>query len=399
MTWSSSIAGAVAGLVLATAATATSQAADEAPAQCAAAQAPTRILLYGDSLTHGFSAHWTWRYRLWQSLSEAGASFDFVGPRTDVAEYTTRQWNSRQYRNLQFDRDHAALTGMRFLYRSYQLDGLALDYHPDVVVALIGANDLFSGASLDALRTLWKEQIGKARASAPGVDFVVVPLPQIWFDRFTDYNTMLGEVAAEMDAADERVVVAPLAQLDRWRDTIDQAHLSTSGELKVAGVVAKALAGLGVGSGEPASALDPPDDHTWAPQPTATVQGTTITVTWPAVTYASSVNIWVRVRATGFTAAKRKVTGTSTTLAGTAGRSYDLWLEPVQGFMPLGTTSKTIQVDIPAPEPTPTPTSDPTASPTPEPTASPTPEPTVSPTPEPTPTAEPSPTPEPTPTG
>jgi lysophospholipase L1-like esterase len=399
MTWSSSIAGAVAGLVLATAVTTSTPAASEAATQCATAQAPTRILLYGDSLTHSFSADWTWRYRLWQSLIEADASFDFVGPRTDVAEFTTKRLNSWQYRNAQFDRDHAALRGMKFLSGYYQLNQLAQDYVPDVVVASIGANDLLTGASLDDLRTHWREQIGQARTHAPGVDFVLVPLPQIWFNQFTDYNTMLGEVAAEMDTTDERVVVAPMAQFDRRVDTIDNAHPSTSGELKVASVVARALADVGIGNGQLASTPDLPDNYAWAPAPIATVEGTTITVTWPAVTYASSMNVWARNRATGATGVKRYVTGTTTDLTGTAGRSYDVWLAPVQGFMPTGTTSKPIQVLIPAPEPTPTP--EPTATPTPdpsptaEPSPSPTPEPTTSPTPDPSPTAEPSPSPSP----
>jgi hypothetical protein len=183
-----------------------------------------------------------------------------------------------------------------------------------------------------------------------------------------------------------------MAQLDRWLDTFDEAHLSASGQRKVANVVARALAELGVGNGEPASTPDPPDDHTWSPQPTATVDGTTVTVTWPAVTYASSINLWARDRASGATGLKRFVTGTSTTVTGLAGHSYDMWLAPVQGYLPIGTTSNTIRVDVPSAQPTATPTPSPSPTPTPSPSPSPTPTPT------PTPTADPSPTPTPEPT-
>jgi hypothetical protein len=148
---------------------------------------------------------------------QANASFDFVGPRTDVAEFTTKKLNSWQYRNPQFDRDHAAMRGMQFLSGYYQLDQLAQDYQPDIVVASIGGNDLVKSASLDDLRAHWREKIAQARTNAPGVDFVVLPLPQTWFSGFADYNTMLAEVAAELDTPDERVVVGATPSTTRIR--------------------------------------------------------------------------------------------------------------------------------------------------------------------------------------
>jgi len=319
------------------------------PTEPPAAAQPPKILLYGDSLTHAFSSNWTWRYRLWQSLTEAGQEFDFVGPRNDVVEFTTTRVNSQEYRNPGFDRDHAALARTRFLDGQYQLEDLARDYQPSVIVGFIGANDLVQGVSLADLDEHWRAQIDLARKHSYGVDVVLVPLPQTWHARFVDYNTMLGEVAAEMDSDRARVVVAPLAVFGPWTDTFDYTHLSTSGQLKVAAVVAQALAQLGIGSGKLATTPDPPDDFTWAPQPAATVSGTTVTVTWPAVTYASSQNVWTRDVETGVITSKRFVTGQSTTLPGVAGHSYDLWLAPVQGFLQIGTRSRTVRVVVPAP--------------------------------------------------
>lgn len=322
-----------------------------APApKAAGAQAPgpARILLYGDSLTHAFSSNWSWRYRLWQSLTEAGEDFDFVGPRNDVVEFTTKRFDSQDYRNPHFDRDHAALARTRFLNGPYQPETLARDYQPTVIVGLIGGNDVLQGADLDDLEHHWRKQIKQARKYAPGVDFILVQLPQTWTARFPEYNTMLARVTAKMDTEDERVVLTPLATLGPWTDTFDYLHLSTSGQLKVAAVVAQALADLGIGSGELATKPDPPDDFSWAPHPTASVSGATVAVRWPAVTYASSENVWTRDRSTGVVAVKRFATGQSTTLPGTAGHSYDLWLAPVQGFLQIGTRSRIIRVDIPA---------------------------------------------------
>ena len=209
-------------------------------------------------------------------------------------------------------------------------------------------NDLLNSASVSDLETHWRQQIAKARLNNKGVDFLIVPIPHTWITGVMAYNDMLNTLATSLNTADERVVVAPMALLDGGTDTFDGAHLSTSGELKVAAVVSKGLQVLGIGNGQPVASSDPADDHTWAPQPAATVSETTMSVTWPAVTYASSENLWVRNRATGAVGVRRFVTGESATISGAAGSSYDLWLEPVKGWLPIGTTSDTIQVDIPA---------------------------------------------------
>src|SRR5688572_20498301 len=72
MTWNSRVSAAVvvvSSLLVAATVSGSSHAVDGEPAQCLAAQAaPTKILIYGDSLTQSFGGDWTWRYRLWQSL-------------------------------------------------------------------------------------------------------------------------------------------------------------------------------------------------------------------------------------------------------------------------------------------------------------------------------------------
>jgi hypothetical protein len=359
---------------------------------------PQRIMIYGDSLTHAFNSDWTWRYRLWQSLNASGTSFDFVGPRSDVVEYTTWRLGSQGYRQPNFDRDHASLVGMKFLTGYYQIGSLARAYRPDVVVGFIGFNDLRVGSSVADLEQHWRQQIADARLYDHGVDIVLVQVPQTWWNNVTQYDDMLVRLAAEFDSADERVVVTARANFNVWSDVFDYAHFSRAGDLKMAAVVAQALAQLGIGNGKLATTPDPADDHTWAPVPTASVEAGTVTVSWPSVTYASSENVFIRDDATGTTSVKKYVKGTSVTFQGSAGHTYRVILAPVRGYLPIGTTSQPIWVDIPAPEPTPTPTPEPTQTPTPEPTPTPTPEPTQTPTPTPEPTQTPTPEPTPTPT-
>lgn len=348
----------------------------------------TRIMIYGDSLSHGSSGDWTWRYRLWQTLVLQSVSFDFVGPRSDVVNYITRKSGGWAYRQPYFDRNHAALWGTRFIGGYYQIDTLVPTYQPDVIVGLIGLNDLFDGVSTEKLMEHWRSQIASARTTKPSIDFVLVPIPHTWYTGVTAYNDALRSLAAELDTPQERVLVASTPQFSKWTDTYDFAHPSASGERKIATSVAEALGELGIGNGI-LYTKDNSSAGPWAPALASTVEGSTIRMSWPSVAYASSENIQIVDAATGRRTSLSKMTGTSATFTGVPGGKYFLRLAPVKGYLPLGTYSSYLYVAIPAPEPTPTPT--PTVEPTPEPTATPEPTPTVtvSPTPTPTPTETP----------
>lgn len=105
---------------------------------------PVRVLVVGDSMTQGSQGDWTWRFRLWQHFQEAGLDVHFVGPRTDIWE------ESQNYVDPHFDRDHASKWGLSLALLSADypigigqtIADLVEDYHPDVVLELLGVNDL-----------------------------------------------------------------------------------------------------------------------------------------------------------------------------------------------------------------------------------------------------------------
>jgi lysophospholipase L1-like esterase len=320
------------------------------PAATAAPTKPgTRILLYGDSLTHGSSGDWTYRYRLWQSLSASGAQFDFVGPRNDLYTYLTFALGSQAYRHSQFDRDHAALGGMTFIGGIYQFATLAERYQADVVVAMIGFNDVVvRGRPAEAVADHWRAQVAAARAARPDVDFVVVLLPHTWLAPVVAYNEKLVALAKELNTPESRFITTRAASLNPWTDTYDGRHFSASGERKVATVVHEALGSLDIGDGSRNVTADPSSDVRWAPKPTASISGTSVTVSWPSVTYASSEHVNIVDTTTGEKRVLRFVTGTSATFPGIAGHSYRIQLTPVKGFLAMGTHSSYTEVTIPA---------------------------------------------------
>lgn len=308
---------------------------------------PVRIMVYGDSTTHGTTGDWTWRYRLWQSLTADGTSFDLVGPRDDIPVYTTLELGGHDYRDPAFDDDHAAMYGMRFSNGQYQLPDLAAAHAPDVVVAMIGGNDLVVRINPDVLEAKWRKDIARLRAANRDVSLVLVPLPQTWMPGATEYNERLARIAAGLDTARSRVVLADLAVFNAHTDTYDYAHFTAAGERKIASVVIAALHSIGVGSGvthfpDPASGMTG-----WAPTPRATAEGTAVTISWDPVTYASTQSIYVRNLTTGQTGAVHGVKGSTTTLPGEPGSRYRIWLAPAKGYVALGTWSTPVDVAVP----------------------------------------------------
>ena len=208
----------------------------------------TRVLLFGDSITHGRDGDWTWRYRLWQQLQEVGErGIDFVGPADDLYS------ESDAYQDPLFDRDHAARWGTRLSAPAYAPGELGRVYRPDVVVVELGVNDLRHDASPAEVEASMRDTVEELRDAAPGVDVVVVHVPVVTVPGAAELNRRFDRLAAELDGEDERVLVAPADvgfvpdPAAQGTDSYDGLHPSASGERKIATAVAGALVELGIG--------------------------------------------------------------------------------------------------------------------------------------------------------
>lgn len=308
---------------------------------------PQKILLYGDSLTMGTAAHYTWRYRLWKGLQAAGTNVDFVGPLHTVFTYPGFKPTSTEYLDPNFDTAHAAVAGMTLSHPSFTVSALAAAYRPDVIVGMIGFNDLQDGIATPAqLTDIWRTQIQLARRADPGVSVVLAEYGQTWVADIPEYNADLTALALELDKPGARVIASSAPQLNIGADTFDGAHFTTSGEEIEASVVAATLASLGLPSA--AAPADPPiPSGMFAPAPRATATPGGITLTWPWVDYASSEDVMVQDVATGQVSVRPFVQGTSLALGGAPGHTYRIALFPVQGWALIGTNSVPITVTVP----------------------------------------------------
>lgn len=106
---------------------------------------PLRVMIEGDSITQGFSGDTTWRYWLAQEFGRQGVPVDFVGPIQGTAVSPANPTGGRYTRP--FDSDHRARAGSQLISRVHlgSITERMETYRPDVVVMLIGFNDLNRG--------------------------------------------------------------------------------------------------------------------------------------------------------------------------------------------------------------------------------------------------------------
>lgn len=210
---------------------------------------PTRVLIVGDSVTHGADGDYTWRYFSWKGLAQTGASVDFVGPRHDTV-------GGGGYADPEFDQDHEARWG-RAMWQMLDtpsadnpaIADLVQAQDPDVIVETLGVNDMtWLGFDGPGMAEQVRRFVAEARTAKPGVDIVLGGIPQTWFERVADFNAALPALAAELSTGESRVVAAPVPEFTQGVDTYDIAHPTTVGQIKIAAAVSVALEQLGIGS-------------------------------------------------------------------------------------------------------------------------------------------------------
>ncbi|HVQ19211.1 MAG TPA: fibronectin type III domain-containing protein, partial [Actinomycetes bacterium] len=237
------------------------------PVLASAADSPVRIMLVGDSITEGSSGDWTWRYRLARYLDAAGVDYEFVGPRSTMYDLGTGKHTSMDYVDPGFDTDHFARWGelLRQFLDEYAAPvedsiGWAVStYKPDVVVEVLGVNDMIWGATPEETLALAKRFVQEVRAAEPNARLVLSKIPSVQIAGVADYNDLLESTASEWSTGDSPVVVSDPAQ--QWStdgDTCDSLHPNAVGEVKIAAAEADALAGLGIGNPVPRPLPTPP---------------------------------------------------------------------------------------------------------------------------------------------
>jgi lysophospholipase L1-like esterase len=193
---------------------------------------PVKIMPMGDSITHGAGATGGYRLELKDLLVPAGHSFDFVGSQSS-GPYEIE------------DRQHQGHSG----YRIDQIADIAFDkvatYRPDIVLLVIGTNDVGQDYALDSAPARLGGLIDTILDAAPAASVIVGSIPP-FADPVEDaqvrtYNAAIpGVVQARADAG-QKVSFVDMYGALTLADLYDGVHPNADGYFKMAQVWRTAL--------------------------------------------------------------------------------------------------------------------------------------------------------------
>ncbi len=270
-----------------------------------ASAAAVRIMVVGDSISQGSAGDFTWRYRLYKHLVASGAQPEMVGSRTDLFDNVRNVQGDQRYADPAFDRDHEAVWGKPAAQMRSEIGAKVTAASPDVVLVLLGINDLVWGfgdaaATAESLRTL----VTNARAARPGVTVVlgrVTPAaitadPAALAAQVADLNTRIGALATALDTPGQRVVTAATdSGFSAANDTYDGVHPNARGELRIAAAFADALAStVGIGATYPRPLPTVEVGPRVAPTLSVTNGNASARLSWTESPGATGYHVWMR---------------------------------------------------------------------------------------------------------
>jgi lysophospholipase L1-like esterase len=217
-------------------------------------QVDVSLMVLGDSISHGSTGDYTWRYRFWQHLHAAGVRVDFLGPKKTLDTVATGTMGDEdfQYADPAFDRDHACQWGLTYLAVKHEVQELVETYRPDYLLVLLGINDIvWYGVEAAAFEANLREFIAGVRAARPDCRLVVGTILDTakahedveFCRRVFQCNEAVRNVCAELSSDSSPIAVADSAREFFAPDhTWDGVHPNAGGELRVAAAFADMLA-------------------------------------------------------------------------------------------------------------------------------------------------------------
>ncbi|MFI6318956.1 GDSL-type esterase/lipase family protein [Nonomuraea sp. NPDC050556] len=222
------------------------------------------IMVVGDSISHGSSGDWTWRYRLWRHLRDHGVDLDLVGPKNDVDDITTEECGDGHtaYADPEFDTDHDAQWGRPYLVEKEEIEAKVAAHRPDYLLVLLGINDLFwHDISPEQGEQNVRDFLAAARRGNPRVRVALGTVldtqkardEPAFNAKVAEFNRRLILVAETGWTPESPVVIAPTsAEFVSTAHTWDGTHPNAQGELRIAAAFADTLSGqFGIGAPYP----------------------------------------------------------------------------------------------------------------------------------------------------
>ncbi|CAM5527286.1 SGNH hydrolase-type esterase domain-containing protein OS=Streptomyces alboniger OX=132473 GN=CP975_15470 PE=4 SV=1 [Streptomyces alboniger] len=214
-----------------------------------------RFMFVGDSMTIGSAGEHTWRHRMWQHLcgTLGPEGFTVVGPRTALYDKAAGEPVSYDYADPdpEFPRNHLAGWGEGWLHMAPLIPGALTDCPADVLLVSLGLIDLGFYTDADQTAGSVRAFVAGARSANPRIRMVLLPvIPNVRAEsdapfaaEVARFNDLLAKTVADLDTAPSPLLLAsPPRSYDIHADTYDGTHPNASGEHKLAGAFAEAMA-------------------------------------------------------------------------------------------------------------------------------------------------------------
>ncbi|MGW0536012.1 GDSL-type esterase/lipase family protein [Streptomyces sp. NPDC003032] len=214
-----------------------------------------RFMFVGDSMTIGSAGEHTWRYRMWRHLRDSlgAGGVAVVGPRTALYDKAAGEPLSHDYADAppDFPRHHLAGWGEGWLHMAPRITGALARDEADVLLISLGLIDLGFYTNAEQTAANVRTFVAGARAANPRVRMVMLPvIPNVRAEsdapfaaEVARFNDLLAKTAADLDTSRSPLLLASSPpSYDIHTDTYDGTHPNASGEHKLAGAFAEAMA-------------------------------------------------------------------------------------------------------------------------------------------------------------
>ncbi|TVY44386.1 Multidomain esterase [Lachnellula occidentalis] len=192
-------------------------------------QAKLKIMPLGDSIT----ANTCWRTLLWDNLRDAGVTpgIQFVGSSSSDAGACvgTGTWDHHH-------EGHGGYTAVDIADNN--LVGWLDAARPDVVVFMLGTNDVTHGRATSAIIAAYTKMVGEMRGSNPSMKIIVdlvIPLSGAGNSGVVALNAAILPWAKSLNSTDSPIYIADTNTGFTDRDLADGVHPNSDGDRKIAG--------------------------------------------------------------------------------------------------------------------------------------------------------------------
>ena len=264
-----------------------------APAAEVAAAGTVKIMPVGDSITDGVGDTGGYRKYLDYTLKQKGISFDMVGPNGQQSASFT--YNGQ---NVSYDGNHAGYSGYQIkeipdwgrqqgntgsLYNALKDNNVIKKYSPDIILLIIGTNDMTANRSMSACASDLHDLVDYMLADMPSGGAVFMgSIPEFTMyggtpEKVASYNSTVKQVADEYEKAGKNVKFYDVHGCLNGMSDVgnDNLHPNSGGYEKIGKFWAEQIENYLSGTG-PSDPPDTPTDPTDPTDPPETPEGTVL---------------------------------------------------------------------------------------------------------------------------